>query len=76
MRTFSADRQWLTTRQVLEILGISRRTLYDWINSGRIAHPIKDERSGYNMWPIVDIQIAREHLKPQQGRAYDPTRRL
>lgn len=49
--------------QVAKILGISSRTLYRMLASGRIAEPMRNPDNRYRLWTDVDIQSVREALR-------------
>ncbi len=49
--------------EVAKILGVSSRTLYRLLVSGRIPEPMRDPRNGYRVWTDVDLQSIREALR-------------
>jgi DNA-binding transcriptional MerR regulator len=44
------------TEEVVNILGIYRKTLYNWEKNGRIPKPKRDSISGYRYWTADDLK--------------------
>lgn len=55
----------LTSARVANILGLSKRTLHNWVKSGRIPRPEVDTRNGYYMWTLGDVEAIRQMLKEE-----------
>lgn len=51
------------SHQVAKALGISVRTLYRHLASGKIAEPLRNPANGYRIWSEVDLNAIREALK-------------
>ena len=49
--------------QVARILGMTPRTLYRMLASGRIPEPMRNPDNQYRMWTEVDLQAIREVLQ-------------
>lgn len=47
-------------KDVVEILGISRRTYYNWENAGKIPEAKRDPMSGYRYWTEKDLKRLRK----------------
>lgn len=48
--------------QVAKILGITPRTLYRMLATGKILEPMRNPTNGYRLWTDVDLQTIREVL--------------
>jgi DNA-binding transcriptional MerR regulator len=56
------ERQYLTTRQVAKLLGVSLNTIYRWLNSEKISEPYRDPSNNYRLWTVEDIERIRQQL--------------
>lgn len=56
------NRQYLKTRQVAKILGISLNTLYRWLKAERISEPNRDPVNNYRLWTAEDVERIRRQL--------------
>ncbi len=57
-------RQYLKTREVAQMLGVSLNTVYRWLKSEKINEPNRDGNNNYRMWSVEDIdQIRQKVLK-------------
>lgn len=57
----------LRLAQIERLLGVSRRTIYRWVESGEFPHPIKINRTKY--WTKAQIEqylITRLKLSPKE----------
>jgi predicted site-specific integrase-resolvase len=52
----------LTTARVARILGITKRTLHNWIKAGKVPGPEIDPDNGYLQWKMSDIEVVRNVL--------------
>ncbi len=48
-------RQYLTTRQVAQELGVSLNTVYRWLKAERLPEPLRDPDNNYRLWTVEDI---------------------
>jgi len=55
-------RQYLKTRQVAKILGISLNTLYRWLKAEKIGEPNRDPVNNYRLWTAEDVERIRRQL--------------
>jgi excisionase family DNA binding protein len=55
--------QALTSEQVASILGVSKRTLKNWLRSGKIPEPKRNPRNNYRMWTLTDVEVIRYILR-------------
>jgi excisionase family DNA binding protein len=49
--------------QVAKIVGVSPRTLYRMLASGRIPEPMRNPDNRYRLWSEVDLHAIREALQ-------------
>ena len=62
------QRQYLKTRQVAQILGVSLNTVYRWLKEERIGGPLRNAGNNYRLWTAVDIERIRLQLStPKSG---------
>jgi len=47
---------------VARILGITKRTLHNWIKAGKIPAPEANPDNGYLQWRIADVEVVRNVL--------------
>jgi excisionase family DNA binding protein len=62
------QRQYLKTRQVAQLLGVSLNTVYRWLEKGKIGEPMRDPESNYRLWKVEDIQRIRQNLRTENER--------
>ncbi len=53
----------LTSEQVANILGVSKRTLKNWLRSGKIPEPSRNLKNNYREWNLADIETVRHILR-------------
>ncbi len=51
--------EYLTTRAVARILGISSQTLYNWMNEGKVPRPDRNPITQYPRWKPEDVDRIR-----------------
>lgn len=56
------SRQYLKSRQVASVLGVSLNTIYRWLKAGRIPEPYRNPENNYRLWTTEDIQLIRNQL--------------
>jgi DNA-binding transcriptional MerR regulator len=56
------QRQYLKTRQVAQLLGVSLNTVYRWLKKERIGEPLRDADNNYRLWTAEDIERIRQQL--------------
>jgi len=59
-------RQYLTTRQVASVLGVSINTVYRWLKSERLPEPMRDPDNNYRLWTVEDLTRIRQNA-PQEA---------
>ena len=55
-------REYITTARVARILGITKRTLHNWIKAGKVPGPEINPDNGYLQWTMSDIETVRNVL--------------
>jgi DNA-binding transcriptional MerR regulator len=50
------------TGEVARMVNVSKRTLQNWLEKGKIPRPQKDT-NGYYIWAGADIRVAQEYLQ-------------
>jgi hypothetical protein len=58
---------YLRTGQVAEILGITKKTLKNWLKSQFIPEPARNPVNRYRRWTLEDIEVVRRILSDRQG---------
>lgn len=66
MRRTANTPEHLTSARVARILGITKRTLHNWIKAGKIPAPDINPANGYLQWSITDIAVVRNVLTEEQ----------
>jgi DNA-binding transcriptional MerR regulator len=64
------DRQeipYLRTGQVAEILGITKKTLKNWLKAQFIPEPVRHPVNRYRRWTLQDVESIRRILSERQG---------
>jgi len=50
------------TGEVARLINITKRTLQNWLESGKIPQPQKD-MNGYYIWTEMDVHAAQSYLQ-------------
>ena len=58
---------YLSTGQVAEILGITKKTLKNWLKAQFIPEPVRHPVNRYRRWTLQDIESIRRILSDRQG---------
>ena len=53
---------YLSTGQVAEILGITKRTLKNWLKAKWIPEPDRNPANRYRRWTLQDVETVRRIL--------------
>lgn len=53
---------YLSTGQVAEVLGITKKTLKNWLKSSLIPEPQRNPMNRYRRWTLQDIESIRRIL--------------
>jgi predicted site-specific integrase-resolvase len=65
MRAAARSSIFLTTARVARILGISKRTLHNWIKAGKVPAPEANPDNGYLQWTMADVEVVRNVLREE-----------
>jgi excisionase family DNA binding protein len=60
------ERQYLRTRQVAQILGVSLNTVYRWLKKEKINEPLRGAENNYRLWTVEDIERIRQELTAER----------
>lgn len=50
------------TGEVARLINVTKRTLQNWLELGKIPRPQKDS-NGYYIWSDVDVRLAQTYLQ-------------
>lgn len=50
---------YLSTGQVAEILGITKKTLKNWLKAELIPEPHRNPMNRYRRWTLQDVEVIR-----------------
>ena len=50
---------YLSSCRAARVLGVSKRTLLNWVNLGLVSKPEVNPTNGYLLWTTADIEAAR-----------------
>ena len=51
--------EYLSSSRAARVLGVSKRTLLNWVNSDLVPKPEVNPTNGYLLWTTADIEAAR-----------------
>lgn len=57
---------FLRSAEVAEALGITKRTLKNWLRAGKIPEPERNPSNRYRQWTLQDIEAIRQLLNQEQ----------
>jgi len=57
----------MSTREVAKLLGISRQTLYNWLQAGRIPEPPRHPMTNHMRWQPVDVQRIQRIVREERA---------
>ena len=66
MNASRPDSQNITTEQVANILGVSKRTLKTWLQNGKVSEPDRNPKNNYRIWTLADVDALRLILKVEK----------
>ena len=58
----SREIPYLSTGQVAEILGVTKKTLKNWLKASLIPEPQRNPMNRYRRWTLQDIESIRRIL--------------
>jgi len=62
MQASAKMQKYLTSARAARILGITKRTLHNWIKAGKIPAPEANPANGYLQWTMSDVEVVRRVL--------------
>jgi len=62
MADYRSDSQKITTEQVANILGVSKRTLKTWLQNGKVPEPERNPKNNYRVWSLAEVDAIRRIL--------------
>lgn len=70
MTTSSTDRRpRLNTSEVAKMFGVTRATLYRWIEDGKIPEPARDPESGWQVWQQPELDAIARIVRNRKRKA-------
>lgn len=66
------SRQYLTTRQLAQLVGVSLNTIYRWLKAGKIPEPYRNPDNNYRLWTSGNVQQIRYVLLKNNEEAENP----
>jgi DNA-binding transcriptional MerR regulator len=55
--------QALTSEQVATILGVTKKTLKNWLKSGKVPEPARNPDNNYRIWTLADVDAIRNIIR-------------
>ena len=62
MADYRSASQKITTEQVANILGVSKRTLKTWLQNGKVPEPERNPKNNYRVWSLAEVDAIRRIL--------------
>ncbi|MGQ0794520.1 MAG: MerR family transcriptional regulator [Deltaproteobacteria bacterium] len=47
------------TQEVANIVGVSKKTIFNWLEAGKIPEPRRNEKNNYREWTVHDIAFVQ-----------------
>jgi DNA-binding transcriptional MerR regulator len=67
MKNWKRDRSSEFTRlrseEVATVLGVTKRTLKNWLRAGKILEPQRDPNNNYRVWTLQDVETIRKIME-------------
>jgi hypothetical protein len=57
---------YLSTGQVAEVLGVTKKTIKNWLKSSLIPEPYRNPANRYRRWTLQDIESIRRILSDRK----------
>ena len=58
---------YLRSQEVADVLGISKRTLMNWLRTQRIPEPERNQANRYRLWTTQDVERIRQTIAERQS---------
>ena len=68
MTQTSDRRPRLNTSEVAEMFGVTRSTLYRWLETGLIPEPMTDQESGWKVWQQSELDAVANLLEQKKNK--------
>jgi DNA-binding transcriptional MerR regulator len=62
-RDRSSEFTRLRSEEVATILGVTKRTLKNWLRAGKILEPQRDPNNNYRVWTLQDLETIRKIME-------------
>lgn len=59
----------LRSTEVARVLGVTKRTLQNWLKAGAIAEPERNPLTGYRLWSASDVEAIRQTMRERKESA-------
>jgi len=70
MTSSSTDRRpRLNTSEVAKMFGVTRATLYRWIEDGKIPEPARDPENGWQIWQQPELDAIARLVRNRKKKA-------
>jgi DNA-binding transcriptional MerR regulator len=56
----------MSTAEVAKLIGVSRQTLYNWMQAGLIPEPPRNPLTNHMRWQPVDVERIRRIVKEER----------
>ena len=67
LKSVRANVPYLRTAEVADILGVTKRTLKNWLTRAVIPEPERNPSNRYRRWTLDDVETVRRFLKEREG---------
>jgi transcriptional regulator with XRE-family HTH domain len=61
---------YLKSAEVAEALGITKRTLKNWLRNGKAPEPKRNPANRYRLWTLGDVEEIRRLLREDSPRRH------
>ena len=69
-----SEKRYFTMKDVIALLGVTKNTIINWEESGKIPLPKRDPIFGYRLWTESELENMRELSKEIKGRVLETYR--
>lgn len=67
LKTARPTVSYLRTAEVADIIGVTKRTLKNWLRLSVIPEPERNPSNRYRLWTLDDVEAVRRFLKEREG---------
>ena len=54
---------YFTTQEVADLVGVTKRTVQNWLKSGFIAEPERNPANRYRLWTEGDVRQIQQRIR-------------